>query len=120
MEQYELLQDLPFADKGSIWTRKVDDLEDILTSEDETSQIINVEDIKSSNFDKWFKKVKWQPKINEDFYYIGTNLENKLSVVSYFSPNPKHLEIFIEQNNCFQTREEAEEKLNKIKEILNS
>ena len=59
-------------------------------------------------------KVKWIPKQGEKYYYIKTTGD----VDFLYWDGHSHDNGRLTFNNCFRTREEAEEKLDKIKEIL--
>lgn len=61
-------------------------------------------------------KVKWIPAIGERFYYVSTNPTLKARALTYFIEGA--LKETIDSGNCFRTKEEAEEKLEKIKEVL--
>ena len=62
------------------------------------------------------EKVKWEPIAGEQFYYISTTPALKVRAVTYFTDSA--LKDMTDVGNCFRTREEAEEKLEKVKEIL--
>ena len=59
-------------------------------------------------------KVKWVPQLDEKYYYINTSGKVDFIYWKGHSIDTGRLEF----NNCFETRKEAEEKLEKMKEIL--
>lgn len=61
-------------------------------------------------------KVKWIPAIGEQFYYISTTPTLKARALTYFSEGA--LKEMADVGNCFRTKEDAEEKVEKIKEVL--
>ena len=56
---------------------------------------------------------EWKPKDGEPFYIIDSLCE-VITLYSTFGLNPKLLDV----GNCFPTKELAEEKLEKIKQVL--
>ena len=61
-------------------------------------------------------KVKWRPAIGEQFYYISTTPTIKARALTYFTEGA--LKEMTDAGNYFRTKEDAEEKIEKIKEIL--
>lgn len=59
-------------------------------------------------------KVKWEPKQDEKYYWINEYLEINWNV---WEAHPID-KLYLGCGNCFGTREEAGEKLEKIKEVL--
>ncbi len=122
MAQYELLQDLPFADKGSIW-----DKHEIIDKPSENFLELKIEkEIRPRiwideilNFSKWFKEIKWKPQKDEIFFYITSSLGlSKFIVGHQIWIDHQSDRDYYDNNNCFRTLKEAKEKLDKIKEIL--
>lgn len=58
---------------------------------------------------------KWKPKIGEIIYTIQGNGE---ILESYYDNSMMYYQKCIEIGNCFKTREEAEIKLNQIKNLF--
>mgnify|MGYP001358279177 CR=1 FL=1 len=59
-------------------------------------------------------KVKWEPKIDKRYYWINKHLE----IDWYTWEGDRCDRKLLESGNCFKTKEDAEEKLEKIKEVL--
>lgn len=59
-------------------------------------------------------KVKWVPQLDEKYYFINKYLEIDWYVWEGHSVD----KMLFKRDNCFETRKDAKEKLEKIKEIL--
>lgn len=59
-------------------------------------------------------KVKWVPSSHEKYYFLDDEID---VVTTFFSDNSVNRNR-IKVGNYFKTREDAEEKLEKIKEVL--
>ena len=68
------------------------------------------------NIEKEVEKVKWEPIAGEQFYYISTTPALGVRAVTYFTDGA--LKSVADVGNCFKTKEDAEEKIEKIKEVL--
>ena len=67
-------------------------------------------------FYKEIKLPKWKPKYEEHYYRI--NCKGAVVETTWYVTQDE--EICYKFGNCFRTKEEAEEAINKIKEVLNN
>lgn len=68
---------------------------------------------------EFYKEIKlpiWKPKYGEDYYFISSKGIITLEIWTNAIADSCRYEF----NNCFKTEEEAEEAINKIKEVLNN